>query len=130
VSGGTGGSVYASQATPDAEATQRVGPFPPAPGRPVPPRPVTPPPTNYRQGQAGPVHPPTGQQQAYQQPGYQEPPYRESRYTDSAYAEPAYETGGGKRVVKTVLVTIMLVLVPLVCGFVAYQFTSGAWSLP
>jgi hypothetical protein len=134
VSGGTSGSVYASQATPDTEATQRVGPYPPAPGRPVPPRPVTPPPTSYRPGQAGPVYPPTGQQayqQPYQQAPYQEPPYRESRYADPAYADAAYETGGGaKRVVKTVVVTILLVLVPLACGYVAYQFTSGAWSLP
>ena len=84
-----------------------------------------------------PVYPPTGQQQPYQQrPTYQDPPHRESRYAEhayaeQAYAEPAYRTGGGaKRVVRTVLVTILLVLVPVVCGYVAYRFASGEWSLP
>jgi len=129
------GSVYSSQVTPDAEATQRVGPFPPAPGRPMQPaRPVTPPPTSYRQGQASPVYPPTSQQQpVYREPAYREPAYREPRYTEQAYAEPAYvapRRGGGKRIVKTVFVTILLVLVPLVCGYVAYRYSSGQGLLP
>jgi hypothetical protein len=138
------GSVYSSQVTPDAEATQRVGPFPPAPGRPVPPqsvqqvqpaRPVTPPPTSYRQGQASPVYPPTSQQQpVYQQPVYREPAYHEPRYAEPAYAEPAYVaqrgTGSGRRIFKTVFVTVLLVLVPLVCGYVAYRITSGQGLLP
>jgi len=152
------GSVYSSQVTPDAEATQRVGPYPPAPGRPVPPqpvqpvqpaRPVTPPPLNYRQGQASPVYLPTNQQPAYQQPAhqqpayqqpahqqpaYREPAYREPRYAEPAYGEPAYvaRRGGGsaKRILKTVFVTVLLVLVPLVCGYVAYRYTSGQGLLP
>jgi hypothetical protein len=140
------GSVYASQVTPDTEATQRVGPFPPAPGRPVQPpptpvqniqpaRPVTPPPTGYRQGQASPVYPPTGQQQpVYREPAYREPRYAEPRYAEPGYAEPAYvaSSGGrsGKRILKTVFVTILLVLVPIVCGYVAYRFTSGQGLLP
>ncbi len=134
------GSVYASQVTPDTEATQRVGPFPPAPGRPVQPpptpvqniqpaRPATPPPSGYRQGQASPVYPPTSQQQpVYREPAYAEQAYREPRYAEPAYVAPG--GGGGRRILKTVFVTILLVLVPIVCGYVAYRYTSGQGLLP
>jgi hypothetical protein len=33
-------------------------------------------------------------------------------------------------VLRTVFVTVLLILVPLVCGYVAYRYTSGQSLLP
>ena len=72
---------------------------------------------------------------AYREPAYREPAYREPAYREPAYAEPAYvasagRSGSAKRVLKTVFVTMLLVLVPIVCGYVAYRYTSGQGLLP
>jgi hypothetical protein len=133
----SGGAVYGtgSTAPPDSEATQRVGPFPPAPARPV-----GQPPTNYRQAAqpATPVYPPGVSRPAYREPTYEQPAYREPAYREPAYAEPAYVApaertrrgSGARRVLKTVFVTVLLVLVPIVCGYVAYRYTSNQSLLP
>ena len=65
--------------------------------------------------------------QQYEQPAYREPAYAEPAYVGAG--SPA-AGGGGSRVLKTVFVTMLLVLVPVVCGFVAYRFTAGQWPLP
>jgi molecular chaperone DnaK len=142
----SGGAVYGSPPL-DPEATQRVGPFPPTieprpalqPTPPIqqappvqqpPPRPVNP---GYRQGQAQPVYPPGVSRPSYPQPQYEQPAYREPAYAEPAYgqgARVARTRGGGSRVLKTVFVTMLLILTPIVCGIVAYRFTAGEWPLP
>jgi hypothetical protein len=102
-------------------------------------QPVTPPPSNYRQAMpASPVYAPGQSRPVYRQPGNQQPVHREPAYRDSTYAEPARVAparrprrgGAGVRVLKTVLVTVLLIIVPLVCGYVAYRYTSDQPLLP
>jgi molecular chaperone DnaK len=139
------GAVYGSRPAPvDPDATQRV----PPPVQPV----VSPPVASTRveprqpdprragpTGPATPVYPPGVSRPTYREsrepvrePHY-EPPYRDSRYDDPAYAQPAARvagSGAARRVLRTVLVTMLLILVPIICGYVAYRYTSDQPLLP
>lgn len=76
---------------------------------------------------ASPVYPPGGQAQARRQippePAYREPAYRQSEYRQTTHEGGSSGGGGSSGVLRTVLVTILLIAVPFVSAYIAYQIT-------
>jgi hypothetical protein len=74
----------------------------------------------------------------YREQRYAEPHYPEPHYTESRYAEPPQQPyrqrprrpSAAARVLKTVLVTLLLIAVPIIAGLVAFWITTGEPWVP
>jgi hypothetical protein len=119
----------------------------PQPPQPPPPVPQPQQPYPYRPAvTASPVYPPRREpapQPVYPQPPQPQPVYREPAYPQPqpgypqpAYPEAAYRDsgrrrgGGGVRLFKAFLLTVLLLIVPVVSAYVTYKLTQGEPLLP
>jgi hypothetical protein len=125
--GPASGAVYQSgrAAVPDPQAVRQARPMPAT-------RPMDrpdPPPVHRPAQPASPVYPPNSTYRQSAAPVYREPAqvYREPA---QVYREPARRPSGAWRTIRVVLVTIMLITLPLIAGWIAYRITIHADLLP